>query len=87
MDYWLVTTGEKDQPGINSAIMKRKKPLFTIVNSVDVPSVDDSVKKVIACGGKVIMPKMPVSCVGWVAYCQDTEGNNFGVFQADMSAK
>lgn len=83
----MVTTGENDQPGINGDIMKRKKPLFTVVNSVDVPSVDDSVKKVVSSGGKVIMPKMPVHGVGYVAYCQDTEGNNLGIFQADMSAK
>jgi hypothetical protein len=30
---------------------------------------------------------MPVPGVGWLAYCKDTEGNIFGMMQADKSAK
>jgi len=38
-------------------------------------------------GGKLIMPKTPIPTVGYFAYCQDTEGNLFGVMQSDPSAK
>jgi hypothetical protein len=30
---------------------------------------------------------MAVAGVGWLAYCKDTEGNLFGMMQADAGAK
>jgi hypothetical protein len=30
---------------------------------------------------------MPIPGVGYFAYCQDTEGNTFGIMQEDKSAK
>ena len=54
---------------------------------VDVPNVDEFTAKVVASGGEVIMPKMAVPRVGWMVYCKDTEGNIFGMMQADTSAK
>ena len=86
MDYWLVTTGKDGTPGINGAIMNRM-PATTTVNTVDVPSVDDYLKKITQHGGKVVTPKMPIPTVGYFAYCQDTEGNAFGVIEFDKSAK
>ena len=85
-NYWLVTTGEDKEPGINGAIMEKTNFKAT-VNTVAVPSVDDFVKKVMEAGGKVVMPKGAVPGQGYVAYVTDTEGNVFGIFQNDMSAK
>ena len=85
-DYWLVHTGE-NQPGIDGAILKRNDPHATVYNTVDVPSVDEYVRKVEAAGGRVVLPKMVVPGVGWVAYCADTEGNVFGMLQDDPNAK
>ena len=87
MDYWLVTTGDKSAPGIDGAIMQRSEMASTVVNSIDVPSVDDFIKKVTKNGGKVVTPKTPIPGVGYFAYCKDTEGNMFGILQPDMSAK
>jgi len=33
------------------------------------------------------MPKTAIPGVGHFAYCEDTEGNLFGVMQADKNAK
>jgi len=33
------------------------------------------------------MPKDAIPGVGWFAYCKDTEGNMFGIMEADESAK
>lgn len=84
--YWLATTGEKTEPGINGAILPRDKKLAT-VNSIAVPSIDEAMRAVKAAGGKVLTAKMPVTGMGWNAYCLDTEGNTFGLFQGDPSAK
>lgn len=86
-DYWLVTTGEKDEPGIDGALMRRSPPFTTTVNTVDVPSVDEFAQKVVAAGGKVVMSKTTIPGVGYFAYCADTEGNMFGIMQSDPSAR
>jgi predicted enzyme related to lactoylglutathione lyase len=31
MDYWLISTGDKEQPGIDGAIMKKANPQATIL--------------------------------------------------------
>jgi predicted enzyme related to lactoylglutathione lyase len=83
--YWLVETGPKTEPGINGGIVKRMGPQ-AIVNTMDVPSVDDFLAKITAAGGKAVTPKMAIPEIGWLAYCTDTEGNQFGIMQADPSA-
>ncbi len=86
-DYWLITTGEDDEPGINGGLMKRESPSATTVNTIDVPSVDDFAARITAHGGKILQPKAAIPGVGYFAYCQDTEGNTFGIMESDESAQ
>ncbi|MFC6731850.1 MULTISPECIES: VOC family protein [unclassified Haladaptatus] len=93
MDYWLLVTGEADEPGIDGAITKREGPRPTghdpfngFACTVDVDSVDETVDLVERFGGKVITEKHAVDGVGWLAYCEDTEGNQFGLMEADETA-
>ena len=67
--------------------MHRMSPGATTINTIDVPSVDESVTKILAAGGKVLRPKMAVPGVGYMAYCEDTEGNVFGIMQEDTAAR
>jgi predicted enzyme related to lactoylglutathione lyase len=85
-EYWLASTGEDREPGINGAIMKRTKKGSTW-NTIGVPSVDDFLQKIKKAGGKVIQKKTTIPGVGYMAYCKDTEGNIFGIMQADEKAK
>ncbi len=85
-EYWLVTTGEKGTPGIDGAIMTNRT-YKTTVNTIDVPSVDDYLKKVVAAGGKKLTDKMPIPTIGHFAYCQDPDGVVFGILQPDPNAK
>jgi predicted enzyme related to lactoylglutathione lyase len=87
VDYWLATTGESDEPGIDGAIMQRSKPVDTTVNTISVDSADEFMKKVAASGGKVLTDKTTVPGVGYFAYCTDTEGNPFGIMENDPEAK
>lgn len=85
-DYWLVSTGNGRRRGINGAIMRRVKRGSTW-NTIDVPSVDRFIKRVVKAGGKVVQKKTTVPGVGYMAYCKDTEGNVFGIMQEDTEAK
>jgi len=87
MEYWMVKTGDDKQLGINGGLAKRMPGQSGITNTIDVPSVDEYVKKIQAMGGQVISPKMPIPGVGYFAHCKDTEGNMFGIIQMDQNAK
>ncbi len=86
-EYWLVTTGPQEEPGINGGLMRRMKENQPVVNTISVSSVDDFLLKIKAAGGKALTPKMAIPGVGWMAYCMDTEGNQFGIMQNDRAAK
>ncbi len=91
MPYWLVTTGPDNQPGINGGLMPRQcavdgQAVIAYVCTVDVDNVDTYVARATSAGGTVVVPKMSIPGVGWLAYCKDTEGNIFGMMQSDPKA-
>ena len=85
MDYWLVSTGAEDEPGINGAIQFRSQPGETVMNTIEVDELEQYTQKVISAGGK-ITARMTVPGVGYFAAGIDTEGNPFGIMQNDPSA-
>jgi hypothetical protein len=86
-DYWLIKTGEPDQPGIDGGLAKRDQPWESITNIIDVTSVDEIAARIVANGGLIIQPRHAIPGVGYLVACKDTEGNVFGVMQMDESAK
>lgn len=86
-DYWLIKTGPDDQPGIDGALTPRSEGAMTISNVLDVADVDAASEQVVAAGGVIVLPKMAVPGIGYVAYFRDTEGNVLGMMQDDMNAK
>lgn len=86
MDYWLISTGDAAKPGINGGMIRRKDPMGNVYNTIESESIDLSIAKINAAGGTIVVPKMPIPGVGWLAYFKDTEGNIFGVMQADSAA-
>jgi len=91
--YWLITTGDKAQPGIDGGLLPRQGaaplPMASVnafVCTVDTANLDATLEKVASLGGMVVVPKMPVPTVGWLAYAKDTEGNIFGMMQMDAKA-
>jgi predicted enzyme related to lactoylglutathione lyase len=87
VEYYLITTGKESEPGIDGGLSRRTESEPSTVNTIDVPSVDEFIKKVEACGGTIIRPKMAVPGVGYMAYFKDPEGNIFGMMENDESAK
>ena len=87
MNYVMAQTVPVDdkhmpkEPGaINGGLFQRPKeaPHPTIYVGVD--SIDATLKKVEASGGKVVTPKTPIPGMGAYARVTDTEGNVIGLF-------
>jgi uncharacterized protein len=87
MEYWMVKTGPEGAPGINGGLLRKQGPVVATTNTIGVESVDAAVTAVTNAGGKLVMAKTAIPTVGYFAYCQDPEGNLFGVMQADADAK
>jgi len=94
--YYMVMTAEKGskEPGINGGLLLRKGEMpkegqcvNAFVCTVQVDSIDEIIKKVEAGGGTVAMEKFAMAGMAWQAYYKDTEGNLFGIHQADSNAK
>ena len=92
IDYWLVMTGPKDQPGIDGGLVPRQveidgQAVIAYVCTIDVPDIDATVSTVEKNGGTIAIAKMAVPTVGWLVYFKDTEGNMVGAMQTDPEAK
>src|SRR5712672_2832922 len=91
MEYWMVITGPDGTPGINGGLLPRRgeldgQAMIAYVCTVDVESIAAAIASAELNGGNVVVPKMAVPGVGWLVYCKDTEGNIFGMLQADPGA-
>jgi uncharacterized protein len=91
VDYWLVTTGPDNEPGINGAILKRMaaidgQAVIAYVCTANVQDIDATIAKIETHGVPVALSKNAIPGVGWQAYYKDTEGNIFGVHQSDIKA-
>lgn len=91
-DYWLIQTGADNEPGINGGLVRRQgvvdgTAVIAYVCTLDVTSLDECLARVTQSGGQIALPKQEVPGVGWLAYAKDTEGNIFGMMQANPNAR
>ena len=86
-DYWLAMTGDPNAPGINGAVMKKKDPGQPLVNSIIVANLEAKVKQIEQAGGTVVVPKMTIPSVGWLAYFMDPDGNIHGIWEKNPAAQ
>jgi len=86
-DYWLIKEGEGSRQSISGGLVRRTGPSAETVNTIEVSSLDESAAKIIENGGHIVVSKMAIPGVGYIAYCHDTEGNTFGIVQEDWSAQ
>ena len=84
--YLLATTGPKEQTGIDGAIMDRHESKQPVINTISVDTWEAGASAVKDAGGSVLPEKTPVPGQGYFAYCRDTEGNLFGIFEANEKA-
>jgi predicted enzyme related to lactoylglutathione lyase len=88
MDYVMtesVAVDEKRRPkepgAINGGLFQRPKEAPHPVIYVSVTSIDQSLQKVQAAGGKIVTPKTPIPGMGAFARVTDSEGNVVGLFE------
>jgi uncharacterized protein len=85
-DYVMVetTVSEKSMPkepgAINGGLMKRVKAEKTPMIYMSVQSIEKTIKKVKAAGGKVVTPKTSMGDWGHYARIKDSEGNTMGLW-------
>jgi predicted enzyme related to lactoylglutathione lyase len=84
-EYWLISTGE-GHPGIDGGLSRGQNGSSGTVNTIDVSSVDDFVRRIEENGGKVVAPKMAIPGVGYFAQCQDPSGTMFGIMEPAANA-
>jgi uncharacterized protein len=83
IERWGITTQEVTYGGM----MKRFNPEQKITDYLGVTSILESSAKLVELEGKILAPKMPVPTRGYFTICMDTEGNVFGLWEADPQAK
>ncbi len=78
----------KEKGFINGGMFKRGSefPVKGPTVAVVVADIDESLKKVRALGGKIVMDKKNMGGMGLYAYVEDTENNVIGIWQ-DLSQK
>jgi predicted enzyme related to lactoylglutathione lyase len=79
--YWMARTGDAGDPGIDGAVTKKNHPDQPLTNNIQVADLDESIAKVEALGGVLVVPKTQIPGVGWFCFFKDTEGNIMGMMQ------
>jgi predicted enzyme related to lactoylglutathione lyase len=87
-NYYLITTGTPDQPGILGDLRERHHKLAGgggavsgYVCTINVSDLKAVLIAVEARGGRIHAPPYLIENVGTVAYVEDSEGNRVGVMQ------
>jgi predicted enzyme related to lactoylglutathione lyase len=85
-EYRLLVTGPDDKPGINGAIVPRRRrvdgqAVISFVCTIQVEDLDATTDRVVARGGTRIVEPRSIAGVGRFAYFRDTEGNVFSALQ------
>ncbi len=91
--YWGVVTGPDEEMGINGGLLQRQTPgggagngCNAFVCTIQVDDYDATESRILEAGGTVAVPKAAMTGMAWQGYYVDTDGNTFGIHQADPNA-
>ncbi len=87
MDYMLITTGKKDESGIDGGLSK-DEGMFgqNVIFTIEIPDLDSYMEKVTDNGGELLTGKHTVPGVGYLAYFREPGGIVFAMMQEDINA-
>jgi predicted enzyme related to lactoylglutathione lyase len=80
--YFMVTTGPEGTPGINGGLMGRHFKQ-NVINTHNVEKLETALERIKAAGGKLVNGPNEVTGVGMHCYCEDPQGNLFGILEAN----
>lgn len=86
IDYYLITTGNESDMGIDGGLMKSDETFQGVVNTIGVDDIDTYLARAKECGGQVVLEKHAIPGVGYQAYFKDPDGVIVGLHQRDTSA-
>ncbi len=91
-DFYQIDMGAEAPVAVIGALQKRRQlvngqPTIGYECTISVPSIDNTIKAVLANGGKTVLEKSVIVGVGALAFFQDPEGNAFGAIQFDKKAE
>jgi predicted enzyme related to lactoylglutathione lyase len=85
-EYYRIQAGPPGEPGIDGGIGATKdapladgRPLTQV--TIRVTNLDEVLGRVLASGGRIVEPKMPIPGIGWYATCAEPGGLMFGLIQ------
>lgn len=81
-DFWMVETGGE----VGGDLFRREAPGQQMMIYIDVPSIEAYLQRVVDLGGQVIAGKTKVPGMGYLAVCEDTEMNRFGLWESAAPA-
>jgi uncharacterized protein len=89
VEYWRIETA-----GARGGLLKRPAQppppecgTNAFVCSIEVENFDETARNIVSFGGMIALPKFAIPGTCWQGYFVDTEGNTFGIFQVDETAK
>src|SRR5947209_604044 len=85
--YWLISTGDPSSRGIDGGMLMSRDGQPRTVNTIQVENVDKAIADLTKAGGKIVVPKMPIPGVGYLAYFTDPGGVIVGIMHNDPNAK
>ncbi len=79
-DFLQIKDGSDDESKLIGALQSRKyspidQKIIGFECSIAVNSIDETISKIEANNGKIVMPKTEIPYVGWLVKFLDTEGN------------
>jgi predicted enzyme related to lactoylglutathione lyase len=90
-DFYLIKTGNEQNPGIMGALQKRTESVGTGFNgyecTIGVENLSQTEAKVIHAGGTILMKPMEIPNVGRLFQFADTEGNHVCAMQYDWAVR
>jgi uncharacterized protein len=72
----------KEPGAINGGIMKRTSDTTAPVITIQVDSIDETLKKVEAGGGTIVQPRTQIPNMGAFGYFKDSEGNTLSLWES-----
>lgn len=85
--FWLAKTGPDALPGINGAITAGKEGQHTLVNTILVQNLKETMSAIKNHGGEICSAKRMLKGIGQTVYFKDPEGHLYRALETNSRTK